>query len=829
MRHLIAVASLASALAVLAIVPSALAGEPARELVVQLSGSALATPGFAAVRPGALPAAVRTRFAALGVRATRALAEDRALAARALPEAFAFHPERIVLVEAPDSALAQSALRALADDALVDWAEPNVTRRVALVGYGERDRDGRPVSLEHTEPFGGGARPAAATLDTLANDPYLRDTRQYGLWNLGRRGIFSGVLRADVHALEAWNTTVGDNDLKLAVADTGIDPAMPELGGLMPDGSPRIVDAFNSTDEPGGSVRDTYGHGTPVAGVMAARTNNGAPYSTSAGVAGVCGGNGADNAGCRIVPIKITFGNSGDANTFDIARGLLHAADAGARAVNLSFAGEAPSRLERLALTYALYQGCVPVCASGNSGFDDPTLPLFPACYAFDGLAISVGATDSFDQRTSFSSYPFGLDVMAPGLNVYTTYMTYPSEAGVAIPSGYVPAAGTSFSAPFVTGAVGLLASVRSDLVDNDFQHVIRESADDIGSTGIDQQTAYGRLNLQKMLARVGPGVGVWHDEATADSFTVEGEGALTVGEKGPGTTGLHLGTHWSTRIAALATVAIPDSFLSVTSAWLRVAGTMAARGDFKMPYFTPSAHVLNVDATHATFRGYLYRVQDDSCDMCDDRFVPLAPSNVRFAYTIMGLVDRPPTVALTTPPAGTVGEPGDLLLVGWNASDPDQVTRVRVSFESPATGSVPLGEAGPGAPGGGYALPCLGPVDHVGQLVVTAYDEHGHRDESRAAIPFTLRGGACSAPLATFQVTPSPFRGALTVFAPGTGTLRVLDASGRVVRRLAASGGPVQWDGHDDRGSSTAAGIYWVRFDGSAGTITKRVVKLGR
>lgn len=214
---------------------------------------------------------------------------------------------------------------------------------------------------------------------------------------------------------------------------------------------------------------------------------------------------------------------------------------------------------------------------------------------------------------------------------------------------------------------------------------------------------------------------------------------------------------------------------------------------------------------------------------MCDDRFVPLAPSNVRFAYTIMGPVDRPPAVALTSPPAGTLGEPGDLLLVGWSASDPDQVTRVRVSFESPATGSVALGEAGPGAPGGGYALPCLGPVDHVGQLVVTAYDEHGHRDQGRAAIPFTLRGGTCSAPLATFQVTPSPFRGALTVFAPGTGVLRVLDASGRVVRRLPANGGPVQWDGHDDRGGSTAAGIYWVRFDGSAGTITKRVVKLGR
>ena len=847
MRQLVLTPVLFAALAGTALGPAApiRAGEPAREIVVQLSAPAVASLGMRAVQPGALPSTVRARFAALGLHATRALAEPSvAPDAGVLPDVFAFHPERIVLVDAPDAALARSALAALTNDALVDWAEPNVVRRIALVGFGELERDGTPRPApalardtegawppgDHDVTASGRAARAFAgtTLDTLANDPDLRNSRQYGLWNLGPRAFYGGKLRADVHALEAWNTSVGDNSIKLAVADTGIDPAQPELGGLMPDGSPRIVDAFNATDDADRSVTDVYGHGTPVAGVMVARTNNGGPITAGTGIAGVCGGDGAGNAGCRVVPIKISPGHTGEASTFDIARALIHAADVGARAINLSFAGEAPSRLERLALTYALYKGCIPVAASGNSGFDNPTLPLFPACYARDGLAISVGASDSFDQRTAFSSYPFGLDLLAPGLNVHTTFMTYPSYFGASYP-GYVPASGTSFAAPFVTGAVGLLASARPDLIDNDFQHVIRESADDIGAPGVDEPTAYGRLNLQRMLARVGPGIGVWHDEVPADSFMVTGEGALTVGEKGPGTTGLHFGTHWSTRLAALATVAVPDSFLSVTSAWLRVAGTMAARGDFAMPYFSPSAQVLSASTTSATFRGYLYRLNEDSCAVCDDRYVPLAPSNVRFAFTILGLVDRPPVVRVTNPPSGTVGEPGDLLLVGWSASDPDQVTRVRVSFEPDAGGSVPLGEAGPGAPGGGYTLPCVSPADQTGQLVVTAFDEHGHTDQTRAAIAFTLRGGACSAPLSTFRVTPSPFVGALSVFAPGLGTLRVLDASGRVVRRLAASGGRLQWDGRDDRGTSAAAGIYWVRYEGTAGTITKRVVKLGR
>jgi hypothetical protein len=806
----------ASTLVALCLATPAWAGDPARELVVQLSSAALAPGGIAAraAEPGALPAAVRARFGALGLRASRAFAEPLDRPRVPLPDLYGFHPERIVLVEAPDSALAASALAVLGNDALVDWAERNVMRSAMLVRHSPARA---PAGPDRTN-----------TLDTLASDPYLRSGRQYGLWNIGPTGFFGGVARADVHALEAWRVSVGSNDLKLAVADTGIDPDQPELGGLMPDGSPRITDALNATDDPDRSVTDLYSHGTIVTGVMAARTNDGAHFAPDAGVAGVCGGDGAGNAGCRIVPIKVAPGHSGEASSFDIARAIRHAADVGARAVNLSFAGDAPSRVERLALTDALYNGCIPVCAAGNSGFDEPKLLLFPAAYAADGLCISVGASDSFDQRAIFSSYPDGLDLVAPGLNIYSTYMTYPSFFGVSYP-GYVVDSGTSLAAPFVTGAVGLLAAARGDLIDTDYQHVIRESADDIGAPGFDEQTAHGRLNLQRMLARVGPEIGVWHDEVAADSFTVEGQGPLSVGEASPGTMGLHLGTHWSTRLAAYGTASIPDSFLTVTGVWLRVAGTLAARGDFSLPYFAPSASVLRSSTTSVTFRGYVYRVEQDSCDVCDDRYVPLAPSNVRFGFSVMGVVDRPPVVTISQPAAGGAGSPGDPLAVAWTATDPDQVTRVRVSFAPDAGGSVPLGEAAGSSTGGEFTLPCLGPADTPGQLVVTAYDEHGHTDQTSVSVRFTLRAGTCPAPLVTFRVTPTPFVSSLDVFAPGAGTLRVLDASGRVVRRLDTHGGAARWDGRDEHGTLTAAGVYWVRYDGAAGTVTRRVVKLGR
>jgi hypothetical protein len=819
-------------LAPLALVP-VLMGAPAAarsaELVVQLSREALAGTGTRAAVVRALPAGVRGRFATLGLRATRALrdgllASSAAAAPGALPEGFGFHPDRIVLVEAPDSALATSALVALERDPLVDWAERNVTRSLALVGYGPATHAGK----------GAGARPRTGrfgdrTLDTLASDPHLRDGRQWALRNLGPAGPAGGLAGADVEALAAWRVSVGSNALKLAVADTGIDPSQPELGGLMPDGSPRIVDSLNVTDDPDGAVLDLYGHGTPVAGVMAARTNDGAHFAPTSGVAGVCGGDGAGNGGCRIVPIKIAPGHSGEASSFDIARAFLHAADVGARAMNLSFAGAAPSRVERLALTYALYKGCIPVCAAGNSGFDFPTLPLYPAEYARDGLAISVGASDPFDRRTPFSSYPAGLDLLAPGLDVFTTFMTYPSFFGATYP-GYVPASGTSFAAPHVAGAVGLLAAVRPELSDTDFQHVIRESADDLGPPGFDPPTAHGRLNLERMLDRVRPAIGILHGEIAADSFTVEGEGLLSVEERGGGgTLARHFGSQWSTRLAAYGTAAIPDSFLSVTGVWLRVAGTMAARGDFRIPYFSPSAEVLRQGATSVTFRGYLYRVNDDSCDVCDDRYVPLAPSNVRFAYTVTGVADRPPVLELLSVRPGGEGFPGDPFQVRYDVTDPDSVTRVTFDFEGDDGTLARLGEYRPGVVGAPMRLPCLGPAAIAGRIVVTAYDELGHADQASVSVPYVLRGGACSAPLARFSASPSPFTGELGLFAPGAGELRVLDASGRVVRRIVTSGGAAQWDGHDERGTRAPAGIYWVRFSGVAGTATRRVVKLGR
>jgi subtilisin family serine protease len=620
----------------LALVMSVPAHAGSARFVAQLAGA----PGDAALaraRAGTLAVQrAAPRLAALGLAISRGLLDGLPASLAARParagEALAlraFAPERVVLLEARDEASAEAARTALVDEGVADWVEPLAVREIQLESY-SAVMGARPGASASPWP----AR--LALLDTLPNDPYVRDTKQWGIWNVGASGFFGGIPRADVHAAEGWALCVGSDALKLAVADTGIDPAQPELGGTLVGGGQRIVDALNVTDEPVPAVTDSAGHGTPVAGVMAARTNDG-PHFSGGGVAGMCGGDGVTTAGCRIVPIKIAPGHSGEATSFDIARAMIHATDVGARAMNLSFAGPGSARIERLALTYAITRGCVVVVAAGNKGASAPTQPQYPSAYAAEGLCIQAGASDPFDQRVNFSSYGPGLDLMAPGVNDYTTFMTYPSYYG-AVYDGYVAASGTSFAAPFVAGAVGLLATARPELIDTDFQRILRETADDIGAPGVDAETGWGRLNVGSALHAVRPEVGIWHDEVRADSLVADGEGTLAVGESGPGTLDRFRGNVAVTRWAVYATVTVPDSLVDSLHVWPRVGGTLAVRGDYRLPYFASTAEVVAQDARTFTLRGWLYRADEDTTL---DGWIPLPPEYVRFGFTVIGRAGR--------------------------------------------------------------------------------------------------------------------------------------------------------------------------------------------
>lgn len=773
-----------------------------RQIIVQIA------PETGTLRFATRRAALESRLASLGLRVAGALEDGlpaargdlaRSFASDAAARVFGLDARRVLLLEAPDPASAAAALLVLASDPEIEWAEPNQDRAPAFTRLGA----GFP------------------------NDPLFRDTRQWGLRNVGPGGAYGGVAGADVHALEAWGWSTGSNDLLLAVADTGIDPDHPDLAARLPDGRSRVTLAMNVTSDPSRAVYDSIGHGTAITGVMAALTNNGAHHD-SLGAAGVCGGDGAGNFGCRIVPIKISRDHAGSATAYDLSRAILYATRVGARALNLSFGGFSASRLERLALHEAITHGCVVVAAAGNAGnLGDGTTAFYPAAYAGEGLCVQVGASDRFDHRVDWSSHGPGLDLLAPGVDVWTTIMTYPTWSG-ALFDGYVAGSGTSFSAPFATGAVGLLASMRPELIDTDYQHVLRESADDVGAPGVDGETGWGRLNVARALASVAPRFGIWHDEVVAQTVTARGTDTLRVEEGGFGNLERARVSPLAELLELTATVAIPDSFLDSVRVWPRVGGTTTIVGDFRLPYFAPWSRVTNLEATSFTLRGYLYQLENCLyCTAPEDAWLPLPPDQARFGFTVIGRVDRPPLVTLAAPGPRVSAAGDDTLEIAWTATDPDQVSAIEIAWIDAGGGRTRVARL-PGT-ATRARIPTRCSLTGTATVEVTAIDEHGrHHDRASASRTVRAAAGPC-AEAEPFEASPNPFRGSTTIAASGATRLTIVDVGGRVVRRLEAPRAENRyvWDGRDSRGKRVEPGLYFVRRQGAAGTSERKVIKL--
>ncbi|MEX0875760.1 MAG: S8 family serine peptidase [Actinomycetota bacterium] len=220
----------------------------------------------------------------------------------------------------------------------------------------------------------------------------------------------------------AWEIKMGSPSLDIAILDTGVDLDHPDLAG-------RIVAGRDTVNEDA-TAQDDDGHGTIVAGVAGAITNN------SRGIAGA-----AWNA--RIMPVKV-LDSDGSGNDFDIAQGIVWATDHGAEVINMSFGGTGTSTVLEDAVAYAISKEVIVVAAAGN---ESSSVPSYPA--ASPGV-IGVGATDLNGDYVSFSNYGPWVDVFAPGTQIVSTALGT-EEAYVS------DAAGTSFSSPIVAGMAGLV------------------------------------------------------------------------------------------------------------------------------------------------------------------------------------------------------------------------------------------------------------------------------------------------------------------------------------------------------------------------------------
>lgn len=308
-------------------------------------------------------------------------------------------------------------------------------------------------------------------LDFLPNDPGV--SRQWAL--------------SDMDVENAWNISRGSPSIIVAVIDTGIDINHPDLRD-------KIVDPFNAVTSSTSisSVIDDVGHGTHVAGIIAADLNNGI------GIAGV-GGN------VKIMPIKAdsydpTQGQPDFADS-DIANGIYWAVNHGARVINMSLGGSQTSSTLNNAVNYALQHNVVVVAAAGNDGTNVPDYPA--ACSG----VIAVAATDQTDTDTSWSNYGSYIDISAPGADIYSTTPTYSPTYGISnLAEKYDYLSGTSMASPEVAGLAALVLSVKPNLTVNQVQQLIYSNARDVDSAGWDQFTGWGIIDAAKTLfAEIGP------------------------------------------------------------------------------------------------------------------------------------------------------------------------------------------------------------------------------------------------------------------------------------------------------------------------------------
>jgi subtilisin family serine protease len=271
----------------------------------------------------------------------------------------------------------------------------------------------------------------------------------------------------NVQAFEAWDITTG-GPLVIAIVDTGVSASHPDLASKLVGG----YNAFSGGDDAG----DNEGHGTAMAGVAAAESDNGS------GIAGMCWD-------CRIMPVKVLDERGGGDDAL-IARGIRWAVDNGARIINLSLGGPDDTQTIREVIQYAHDRGALVIASSGN-GQAEGNRTNYPAAYE---TVVAVSATGNSDVVTGFSTTGPQVDIAAPGVGIWSTQW-FPGQGDT-----YAPENGTSPAAPYVAGAAGLIWSLRPDLSADAVACVLEASADDKGAPGKDSEYGWGRLNALRAL-----------------------------------------------------------------------------------------------------------------------------------------------------------------------------------------------------------------------------------------------------------------------------------------------------------------------------------------
>ena len=262
-----------------------------------------------------------------------------------------------------------------------------------------------------------------------------------------------------------WQITKGDPTILVAVLDTGIDKGHEDLIG-------KVKAETNLTGST--TVLDIYGHGTHIAGLIAANSEN------SVGIAGVA-------PDIRLLNVKVAD-DSGRCQSSVLAEGIIWAVDNGAHVINISAeVGESSPQLED-AVNYAWSKGVLIVAAAGNGGNE---IPVYPAFYE---KCIAVTALRDNDKLAPLSNYGDWVDVAAPGFNIYSTLPD----------NNYGHKTGTSFATAYVSGLAALLFTIVADAdgdgrLNHEVRTAIETGCQEIGT----EKAGKGRIDAARSMLEV--------------------------------------------------------------------------------------------------------------------------------------------------------------------------------------------------------------------------------------------------------------------------------------------------------------------------------------
>jgi serine protease len=273
----------------------------------------------------------------------------------------------------------------------------------------------------------------------------------------------------------------GKNSVTVAVIDTGLDMKHPDLKA-------QLLPSYNAVNPANPGVKDL--HGTHVAGIIGATANNGV------GAHGI-------NPNVKILPIDVFNGEMG-ASDYVIAQGILYAIEKGAKVINMSLGGYFNSPILEDAVKKAIDAGITVVAAAGNDSTDMYSIPA-----SYEGV-ISVGATDSKNQLAQFSNYGPSVDLVAPGVDVYSS--VYDPTKG----ASFAELSGTSMASPVVAGVASLILSKYPNLKPYEVEAILERTATDLGEKGYDLKYGNGLVNpvaaLQFNVKNL-PKIETWNDE----------------------------------------------------------------------------------------------------------------------------------------------------------------------------------------------------------------------------------------------------------------------------------------------------------------------------